>query len=577
MRNDNGLGVSPNETHEVPVRVFVPLNVSLLLLIGRYSTGRQPTMEKQKGTAVLEKAIDVLEAIGTAPEGVGSQQLAAQLNLPRATLYRLLGILIERRMVRRDARNKRYRLGFRYLELVRGAWLEPDLVAAASFELRALRDLTGETTYLAIRDGDQVLSLERCEGGHSDRSAASMGQNKPMHCTGQGKAILSVMADAERRELLRGMALEPLTPFTITDRERLLIELEVTRARGYGIDDEEIRLGIRCVAAPILDNAGEVRGALSIAGPAYRLTRERLDLLGPEVAASAHRVGSQLGVHRAPSRKDELTPLSDTWTFLGGFPRWSTAERCLYWADRLGPALYRHGPEGTQRVLRTDKPIIGLELTPDGVLVALADEYLYVVNGQIRSRSQWGFGAPACLCTDSAGRLWGALRMSSGQWKVGEVHRDGTLAACWRFAEPISALCWEPDGEHLFALAASSGTLYRLRHGGHVQRFATLPKGSGELSGLAIDREGSVWTALSGGWSIVKFDRDGSLERMLGVPVASPTDLCFGGCDATTLYLTSARHAVSREALKTAPWSGTVMSTPTPSQGAAAAVTHGPA
>ncbi|MFF7708811.1 IclR family transcriptional regulator C-terminal domain-containing protein [Pseudomonas sp. NPDC007930] len=533
-------------------------------------------MEKQKGIAVLEKAIDVLEAIGTAPEGVDSQQLAAQLNLPRATLYRLLGILVERRMVRRDTARKCYRLGFRYLELVRNAWLEPDLVAAASFELRALRDLTGETTYLAIRDGDQVLSLERCDGGHSHRSAASMGQNKPLYCTGQGKAILSVMAEAERRELLRRMVLEPLTPFTITDRERLLSELQVTRVRGYGIDDEEIRLGIRCVAAPIIDGAGHVRGALSIAGPAYRLTRERLDLLGPEVVASAQRVGSQLSVRQPPARKDELRPLSDTWAFMGGFPRWSATERCLYWADRLGPALYRHGARGTERVIRTEKPILGLELTPDGVLLALEDEYLFVAQGQVRSRGQWGFGTPACLCADAAGHLWAALRMGSGQWKVGQVHRDGTLAAHWQFNEAISALCWEPGGAQLFALAAGSGTLFRLRQNGQVQRFATLPKGSGELSGLAVDREGSVWTALSGGWSIVKFDREGSLERMLGVPVASPTDLCFGGSDATTLFITSARQAVSREALKTAPWSGTVMSTPTPSQGAPAAVIHGP-
>lgn len=77
---------------------------------------------------------------------------------------------------------------------------------------------------------------------------------------------------------------------TITDRRRLLAELQITQARGYALDDEEIRLGIRCVAAPIIDKQGHVRGALSVAGPAYRLTLERLTLLGPELADAARQV-----------------------------------------------------------------------------------------------------------------------------------------------------------------------------------------------------------------------------------------------------------------------------------------------
>ncbi|PYY72423.1 IclR family transcriptional regulator [Pseudomonas jessenii] len=534
-------------------------------------------MNRAKGTAVLDKTFDILEAIGLSSEGLDNQQLAAQLSLPRATLYRLLALLVERGMVRRDANNKCYRLGFRYLELVRGAWMEPDLIAAASFELRALRDLTGETTYLAIRDGDQVLSLERCDGAHSRRSAASMGQRKAMYCTGQGKAILSALGDEERRELVKHMTLTPLTPLTITDRNRLQTELDVTRVRGYAIDDEEIVLGVRCVAAPVVDSSGQVRGALSIAGPAYRLTLERLTLLGPEVAASAQRVGSQLAVKQAEARPDELQPVSSQWAFLGGHPRWSSGENCLYWADKLGPAVYRHGPEGTVRILRTEKPIMGLEITPNGLFVALEDVYFLYEKGEVRHRTPWGFGTPTCLCCDREGRVWASIRMGSGQWKVGEVSRDGTLISHWQISEAISALCWDSPRQQLFALAPESGSLYRLRAGAEVRRFTSMPKGSGQLSGLAVDGDGSVWTALSGGWSIVKFDHEGNLERMLGVPVASPTDLCFGAVDGRTLFVTSSRQAVSRQALKNAPWSGTVMSTPAGSHGAPAPLTRGPA
>lgn len=86
------------------------------------------------GTGALEKAMDVLEAIGSKPDGLSQADLGAQLGLPRTTLYRIIASLIERGMIRRDPLRKVYRLGFRYLELVRNAYLMPDLVAAASFK-----------------------------------------------------------------------------------------------------------------------------------------------------------------------------------------------------------------------------------------------------------------------------------------------------------------------------------------------------------------------------------------------------------------------------------------------------------
>jgi len=83
-----------------------------------------------------------------------------------------------------------------------------------------------------------------------------------------------------------------------------------------------------------------------------------------------------------------------------------------------------------------------------------------------------------------------------------------------------------------------------------------LPKGAGRVSGLALDREGGVWTTLRDGWSLVRLNADGSLDRMIGLPVPSPTDLAFGGPNEDVLYITSARHELSRETLGTAPASG---------------------
>ena len=132
--------------------------------------------------------------------GLSQAELQARLGLPRTTLYRLLGTLVGRGLLRRDPLRRVYCLGQRCFEYARTSYAMPDLVAAAGAELRALRDISGETSYLAALDGLEVVSLDRCDGAHSQRSHTEPGQRKPLHCTSQGKAILSALpAEAARR------------------------------------------------------------------------------------------------------------------------------------------------------------------------------------------------------------------------------------------------------------------------------------------------------------------------------------------------------------------------------------------
>ncbi|WP_297833392.1 IclR family transcriptional regulator C-terminal domain-containing protein [Pseudomonas sp.] len=509
------------------------------------------------GTGALEKAIDVLEAIGSAPQGLSQSDLASKVALPRTTLYRIIASLVERGMIRRDPLRKVYRLGFRYLELVRNAYLMPDLVAAASFELRSLRDLTGETSYLAVLDGNQVMSLERCDGAHTTRSAAALGRSKPVYCTGQGKAMLAAMDEVSREEIIKGLTFTPLTPLTITDRRRLHTELQITRARGYAIDDEEIVLGVRCVAAAIRDNAGKVRGALSVAGPAYRLTLERLELLGPELTDAARRVGAQLSESQVRIADSEVELVDCPWAFNGAFPRWSEDQQCLYWADTLAPAIRVLDAKGERVFARLDSPVCAMELHQDGLLIGHAAGWsLLDREGKEHPLDNWPGKNLVGLGSHPSGSLWACL-LTAGGCKLGELTAQGELRSPWTFQERISAFCWDEKGEALYAVGPDSGSLFLLQPGSTaVRRLATLPKGSGRLSGLALDCEGGVWTTLRDGWSLVRFSEDGSLDRMIGLPIPSPTDLAFGGKNKDTLYITSARHEVKMEALANAPASG---------------------
>ncbi|HSV44478.1 MAG TPA: IclR family transcriptional regulator C-terminal domain-containing protein, partial [Ramlibacter sp.] len=342
------------------------------------------------GTGSLEKALDVLEAVGGSPEGLSQNELTARLSMPRTTVYRLLATLVGRGLLRRDPLRKVYCLGFRCFEMARQAYAMPDLVAAAAAELRTLRDLTGETTYLAALDGLEVISLERCDGAHSQRSATELGQRKPVHCTSQGKAILSAMEGEARDALVRDLVLKPMTEHTITDRRRLQAELRITAARGWSIDDEEIAMGVRCVGAPVIDTSGKVRGAISVAGPAWRLTRERVELLGPEVAEAGRRIGAQLQTAAAPTGDAAVRALAGPWAFHGAHARWCPADGRLYWADTLAPAVRVHDGHSDAQLLATEAPICGLVLHGQGLLVATEQGALRVArDGSATPLTAW--------------------------------------------------------------------------------------------------------------------------------------------------------------------------------------------
>jgi IclR family acetate operon transcriptional repressor len=513
------------------------------------------------GTAALDKALDVLDAVGSAPAGLSQPELAARLGLPRTTLYRLLGTLVARGLLRRDAGRRVYALGARCFEYARSAYSMPDLVAAANAELRALRDMTGETTYLATRDGHEVISLERCDGAHSQRSHTAPGQRKPLHCTSQGKAILSALPAEQRDAIVRELHLTPVTPRSIVDRRRLAAELRLTATRGWSIDDEEIVPGVRCCGAPIVDAEGEVRGAISVAGPAFRLTMERLALIGPEVAEAARRIGAQLSAAQpARATGSEVEALPGDWAFDGAHPQWCEADGLLYWADTLAPTVHALGPDGQDRVLATlDAPIDAVLALEHGIAVQVAGTWRRVAaDGRVTPWSQMSPRRVSAITRAPDGGIWACVA-DGERWRVCEIGAEGgavDAGAAWRLPEPATALAWDAQGGSLAMAAAGSGTLYVAQQGhSALRRLATVPKGSGQLAGLASDPSGGWWSALRGGWSVARFEPDGSLGRVVALPVPSPSGVALGGARAA-LYITSAREAVTRESLDAAPLSG---------------------
>jgi IclR family transcriptional regulator, KDG regulon repressor len=244
---------------------------------------------------VLERAFGVLDVLAEDPGGVSLAELSSSLRLHKATTHRLLMVLEAARFVERNAGTGKYHLGSRLMELGLSAISRLDVYDVARPHLRSLVEKTGETAHLAVfRDGE-VVSLIDVESRQTLRTPSAVGERRPAYCTALGKAMLAYLSPEHLEQYLRGRSLKAYTRKTITSGSRLRTELRMVRDRGYAIDDEEWEVGLRCIGAPVHDSAGAVIAAVSIAGPAFRVSPQHLVALTGAVVASAECISSALG------------------------------------------------------------------------------------------------------------------------------------------------------------------------------------------------------------------------------------------------------------------------------------------
>lgn len=238
-----------------------------------------------KSVQSVDRAFDVLEVLASHGRPMGISEIARITALPQGTVHRLLLALVARGYARRDNERK-YAIGAAALRL--GDAANRALVSVSSEYLRQLVQLAGETANLAVLEGTTMVYAAQSPSPHTLRIFAEVGRPVPLHSTAVGKAVLAAMSRPDALRLLDRAELIGRTPYTITTLPALLIELDQIEADGFAVDNEEHELGVRCVAVPLPDLAS-VRAALSISGPAERLTLETARSLAPamtEVAAA---------------------------------------------------------------------------------------------------------------------------------------------------------------------------------------------------------------------------------------------------------------------------------------------------
>lgn len=252
-------------------------------------------MDRHSSTAVtVVKAFSILNLLAhRAGSTVSLAEVAAHIGTSKSTAHRYLTTLEELGVVERDAKD-RFQLGPKLIELAGMLLAEHDLRRESEPFLLELASQTQETVHLAVPSGNEVVYLAKVESPHPIRMASRIGARMPMYSTALGKAILAHLPPERVQEIVDA-GIPPRTPHTVSSAEALRAELAKVQAQGFALDDQENELGVRCVGAPVFDYSGEVVGAVSVSGPAHRLSREMLLKLGPLVRETALKISRRLG------------------------------------------------------------------------------------------------------------------------------------------------------------------------------------------------------------------------------------------------------------------------------------------
>jgi DNA-binding IclR family transcriptional regulator len=246
-------------------------------------------------TQSVLKALDILECLAVADRPLSTQEIAQRCGLPRPTAYRLLTTLLARDYVTICPGSGHYQIGAKMLSLGNNFLDRLDLPELARADLRELSQVARETVHLGVLDGIEVLYVGKVDGPQSVRMHSTIGARSPLHSTAMGKAILAFLPLEQRMALLGQITFVPRTPSTIIDRGGLVKHLELVRTQGYAVDDIENEEGIRCVGAPVFDHTGQVKAAVSVSGPAYRLSNSRLEELSQPVIKAGMAISNKLG------------------------------------------------------------------------------------------------------------------------------------------------------------------------------------------------------------------------------------------------------------------------------------------
>ncbi|HTN64049.1 MAG TPA: SMP-30/gluconolactonase/LRE family protein [Devosia sp.] len=526
------------------------------------------------GTQALMRGLDVLMAIGMALEPPRFADIQRAVQLPKGTLHRLLTALQRQRLVRFDERTRQYNVGSRVFDLARRTLDQSDIIRAAKPELTRIARLLGRAACLYVRDGRDVFVIDFEDPDVSSSPMVRIWPRQAVDSCAAGLAMLAALTPEQRGDIVKDR----------TDIVQFEVSIDLSRALGYAVLSDRDG-GSTSVAAAIVNPDGYPVAVISC--PFYgtdakaELLHEAGRTLIEGVRRASGNVGMSQGVsHILPSAPETIdprvNPLPTGRDFMGENPVWSARDGRLYWLDILAPALRSYDPV-TRQTERIGLPEMagGLALRSNGHLVLLgrhgifefdpatADLRLLISPEADRPDNRFNTAA-----VDALGNLWAgtmAINHVPGQGSFYQITPDLHINRTLEHIGLPKNAAWSLDGQFLYLSDGGDGILHRYPvtlESASIGPGRALVTGSPETgvpNGICVDSEGCIWVAMLGGWAIDRYSPAGELVERITLPVPMPTNLCFGGADLKTLFVTSTYLRLPPGYSTLAPLSGSIL------------------
>lgn len=276
-----------------------PLVVEQATALAAKTGSAKPGRPEPQRLSSVGTAVRLLKCFSEGEAELGVTALSKKLGVAKSTVYRLASTLVAEGMLEQNKENEKYRLGIALFGLGALVRQRMNISNEARPHIFALRDATNETVHLALLDGAEVIYVYDLESTQAIRMRANLGERKPAFCSSEGRAMLA-FEQAAAVEAILARGLQPRTPKTDTDPERLRQALAHIRKTGYALEDEQCEVGMRSIAAPVRNAEGRVVAAIGIAGPQQRMSDAMLERFLPLLVETATTISARLG-HKAPA------------------------------------------------------------------------------------------------------------------------------------------------------------------------------------------------------------------------------------------------------------------------------------
>jgi len=242
----------------------------------------------------LERALRILEIIGQKRLGLTNKEVSQELGIATSSSSYILGRLENEGFVTRNVATGRYQIGLKVVAIARGALQLMSFRTVAEAIAQRLAGETGLEAVIGVLHEDKLMVVNRMPSGELQKSDIGTGFELPAHATAMGKALLAYQTEEEIETFLAKTELRQMTPKTITSRPELIAELKEVKRQGVSVCDGEHVVGLRSIAAPILDPDGVVRASLALVGRSDQPAWADLSSVVERVKAAGREISRQV-------------------------------------------------------------------------------------------------------------------------------------------------------------------------------------------------------------------------------------------------------------------------------------------